>query len=141
MGLISDILKDIPLSANLQEKLRTLEAKFAALETENAILKDDLRKAQAENQRLKAEIDRATPKSNLDETTRRILTVLAQQSEAIDTDTLTHTLQLHPTKLEYYLHKLEEDEYVYGVHYYTGYPSEYGLSQKGREFVIENNLL
>ena len=141
MGLISDILKDIPLSANLQEKLRTLEAKFAALETENAILKDDLRKAQVENKRLKAEIDRATPKPDLDESMRRILAVLAQQSEAVDTDTLVRALQLHPTKLEYYLHKLEEDEYIYGNHYYTGYPSEYGLNQKGREFVIENKLL
>jgi len=39
MGIIMDILKDIPLSAVLRERLADQEFKTAALETENADLK------------------------------------------------------------------------------------------------------
>jgi predicted nuclease with TOPRIM domain len=46
MGLITDLLKDIPLSAVLREKMASAEQKYAALDTENAILKDDKRDLQ-----------------------------------------------------------------------------------------------
>ena len=58
MSLLGDFLKDIPLSANLQEKVRTPEARYAAHKTENVILKDDLRKANIEIKNLKDELDR-----------------------------------------------------------------------------------
>lgn len=56
MGFLTDILKEVPLSAVLKEKVATLEDKYASLETELAIKKDDLRAAQSENQKLQAEI-------------------------------------------------------------------------------------
>ena len=57
MGLVSDILKEIPLSAVLKEKIVAIEAENASLQTEVAILKDDLREAKAENKRLTDEIN------------------------------------------------------------------------------------
>ena len=45
MGLLTDILKEIPQAAVLREKIASIEAKYAAADTENAILKDDLRQA------------------------------------------------------------------------------------------------
>ena len=42
MGLLTDILKEIPQAAVLKEKIADIEAKYAASDTENAILKDDL---------------------------------------------------------------------------------------------------
>ena len=60
MGIITDILKEIPLSAVLRERLTDAEAKMATLEKENATLKTenqnlrvDLKKAQDEVERLK----------------------------------------------------------------------------------------
>ena len=43
MGLLTEILKDVPLSAVLREKVLTLERENESLKDENASLKDDLR--------------------------------------------------------------------------------------------------
>jgi hypothetical protein len=48
MGILYDVLKGLPLNAVLREKINEIEAKYAALETENAILKDDMRKLREE---------------------------------------------------------------------------------------------
>ncbi|MGD0650025.1 MAG: hypothetical protein ABSA97_02620 [Verrucomicrobiia bacterium] len=60
MGVITDILKEVPLSAVLKERLTDAESKMAILEKENAHLKAenqnlrvDLQKAHAEIERLK----------------------------------------------------------------------------------------
>lgn len=140
MGLL-DILKDIPLSANLQEKLRTLEAKYAALETENAILKDDLREAQRENQRLKDKIDHAAQTSNLDDTKIAILKTLAQHDGSLYIYDLESFLQLQLTHLEYHLHELKEQGYVEKRRPVITRPDVYCLRQKGRQFVVENKLI
>ena len=57
MGLLTDIAKEIPISAVLREKVETLEVENASLKTEVATLKDDLREAKAKNKRLQGEID------------------------------------------------------------------------------------
>ena len=60
MSVIAEILKEIPLSAVLKERLTEAETKMAALEkehttlkAENAALRADLEKAQEEIGRLK----------------------------------------------------------------------------------------
>lgn len=50
MGVILDLLKEVPLSAVLQERLREQESKMAALQAENAALK-------TENAALKAQVE------------------------------------------------------------------------------------
>ena len=59
MGWLADLLKDIPLSAMLREKLMeaekkmaSLEGKIASLEGENAELQDRLRQQQEKTQHL-----------------------------------------------------------------------------------------
>ena len=73
MGLLSDILKEIPQAAVLKEKKGDIEAKYAASDTENAILKDDLRKAKAEIARLEKQIEELTYKDELDDVEREII--------------------------------------------------------------------
>ena len=53
MGLLTDIAKEIPISAVLKEKIEALEAENGALKTEVAILKDDLREAQLQQNPLR----------------------------------------------------------------------------------------
>jgi hypothetical protein len=56
MGILYDMLKGLPLNAVLREKINDVEAKYAALDIENAILKDDIRKLRKErvaNRRLR----------------------------------------------------------------------------------------
>ncbi len=141
MGLLGDVLQEIPTNAVLREKVSVVEAKYAAIETENAILKDDLRKAQAEIQQLKDEVSRLTPTFDPDETELNILTFLARRDKAISKHELADALQLHSTKIDYYLHKLKEQDYLHASYFSKGRHPEYGLSQKGREFVIKKGLL
>lgn len=65
MGLLTDILKEIPQAAVLKEKIATIEDKYAATETANAILKDDLREAKAQIKQLQDQTEKLTPKANL----------------------------------------------------------------------------
>ena len=58
MGIITDILKDIPLSAVLRERLVDQEKKMSVLETENAILKAENAILKAENKDLKARLQK-----------------------------------------------------------------------------------
>jgi hypothetical protein len=142
MGFLTDLLKDIPLSANLQEKLRTLEAKYAAVETENAILKDDKRKLEAENKRLKQEIESLTHTDDITEIERKILALFGDPNGDHTAEGIVEELRLHPTKVDYYLEALVNKRYIRqaGV-YAVSEPIPYYIEQKGREYLIENNLI
>jgi hypothetical protein len=52
MGIITDILKEIPLSAVLKEKILALEDKMSVLESENLVLKTENQKLKIENLKL-----------------------------------------------------------------------------------------
>jgi hypothetical protein len=72
-GTTNRILKDIPLSANLREKIRTFEAENRPEKTENTILEDDLREAPSRLQELEAKLGAATQKPDVDEILRYLL--------------------------------------------------------------------
>ncbi|MGI9066612.1 MAG: hypothetical protein ACR2HX_09440 [Pyrinomonadaceae bacterium] len=57
MGLLTDILKGLPENAVLRDKVAEAEKRYGTLETENAILKDDLRDAKAEITKLKKQVE------------------------------------------------------------------------------------
>lgn len=63
MSILTDILKEIPLSAVLREKVSTIETENAALKTENAILKDDLRQAKSQITQLNKRVEELTKPS------------------------------------------------------------------------------
>jgi len=52
MGLVDDILQGLPVNSILREKVSQLNADKAAVEEQNAILKDDNRELKAEIVRL-----------------------------------------------------------------------------------------
>jgi hypothetical protein len=56
MGIITDILKDVPLSAVLREKLLTADKENESLKSENAIQEQTLTQKEQEIQRLKQQI-------------------------------------------------------------------------------------
>jgi len=59
MGVITDILKEIPLSAVLKERLAEAELKMATLEKDNAILKDENAALKQKNTALNADLQQA----------------------------------------------------------------------------------
>ncbi len=63
MGIITDILKDIPLSAVLRERITDLESKMTTMQQENTSLKDENHKLKTENIELKQQIEKLSHKS------------------------------------------------------------------------------
>jgi len=141
MGALFDLLKDIPHIAVLKEKITAFEDENAALKTENAILKDDLREAKAENKRLKEEIDSLTHKDDLDEISIKILVMLAEQKDHSYAQTLAHYLQLSMARVEFYLGELLKGRYISTARPRLTRPATHNLTQKGREFLIKNDLI
>jgi hypothetical protein len=60
MGLVTDIIKGLPISAVLQDKLQELEKRFEQLEAEN-------RELRAENGALRAQLRAATVTSDFED--------------------------------------------------------------------------
>ncbi len=55
-------------------------------------------------------------------------------------DRLAAHFKMNPTKMQYLLRRLEESEYLYkGL--FIGAPAEYQLADRGRAYLVENNLL
>ena len=57
MGFITDILKEVPLSAVLREKLVTADAQIDTLKTENADLRELVKQKDGEIDRLKKQVE------------------------------------------------------------------------------------
>jgi len=133
MGIITDILKELPLNAVLRDKLQELERKYGALEVENAKLKE-------ENQELKTKLKELTITGKLSEPEVKILLLLSSSNRELTAEMIASELGLNLTKTKYYLERMYK-KYVYSHDYSSGRPSEYYLIQKGREYLIENNLI
>ncbi|MGA2323349.1 MAG: hypothetical protein ABSG22_05830 [Sedimentisphaerales bacterium] len=58
MSVITDILKEIPLSAVLKERLTQLETEMAVLKSENEVLKSKNKVLEAENIELKTKLQK-----------------------------------------------------------------------------------
>lgn len=141
MGWITDILKEIPLSAVLKEKLEMREAEYDKLKAERDDLRLQLEKAQAEIQCLKKDAERLKPGGDLDEAEVKILLLLASARHEIIAGDIAQATGISPTKTQYYVTKLEEAGFVDGIHFYSGQASEYLIAHKGREYLISRNLV
>jgi predicted ArsR family transcriptional regulator len=77
---------------------------------------------------------------SLDPTEVAILKFLAVKSTATG-GLIAENLKTSSVRVDYYLTKLEQAYFIVGSHFYTGRPSHYQLGQKGREFLVVNNLI
>ena len=140
MGFITDLLKDIPVSAVLREKLQDLEKKYEELEVENTQLKDENQKLEDENQKLNTQIKKLTSSGELCEIEVNILKLLSSHGPELTAEMIASILGLNHTKTEYYLEKMNR-QYVFSHDYYTERQSEYFLSQEGREYLVKHDLV
>lgn len=114
-SIIMDLLKDIPLSAVLKEKILGLDAKLLESETEITLLKGDLRKAnvqieqlQDENKRLTYQINSANQQTPiLDEVAHKILTICAKQDAdgGIYRDDIAREMEADPMTIKYHVER------------------------------------
>ena len=140
MGLLTDILREIPLSAVLKEKVAAIEAEKARLETDNAILKDDLREAKTKIAQLEKRLQPKGHPADVDETDALLLKEIAL---AGDTDCsaqyLAGKVGLSATVIELRLQRLCDTEYL--TAWSLGGPDCYSLLPKSRAYLVGNNLI
>jgi len=144
MGLFDDILKGLPVNPLLREKIAELEAKYAATETENAILKDDLREAKAENQKLKKQVEELSHKNlnEIDEIELKLLQLLSQLGDRSYTAIICQEMSPLPAeRVKYHLKNLEDAGYAGGgiIHRTAGLLHR--LTQSGRKLLIDKGAL
>ena len=142
MGWITDLLKEIPQAAILKEKITAIEAKYEATETENAILKDDLREAKAHIQKLEKQIKELTHIEEMSELELKMLQRLANldHGHAISSVLLNFFPDLTLARIEYHLNRLDQLDCIRGdVTDHLG--THYGVTQKGQKILLENGLL
>jgi hypothetical protein len=142
MGFLTDLFKEIPISAVLREKLIGEEAKRAELEDENARLKDDLRHAKEQIKTLEGRIAALTNGNELPPVEIEILKLLADHRE-LKKQTLCRKFQLHPQSLRYHFERLSLEGYITHVEVSvsTGINDVYSLKHKGREYLTRKNLI
>ncbi len=137
---VMELLKDIPLSAVLKEKLATWEAKASELETERDILQSKLRNAESHIYQLKQEIEHlqrrlaeatAEPE-RLHEKAETILKAFAEHSESRLTKRHIST-ELLKVELDYYWDDLKKHKFIEAPQ-----PPYHSLTQKGRKYVMDH---
>jgi len=149
MGILSDLLKEIPLSGVLKERVALLEQKYGSMETELALKEGDLRRVQSENQKLQAEvvklkeeINRLTHEETPDEAEVKILTYLAKSGGSAQTGDITRSVELHAIVVKKSIGTLREQglitpTYLRRTQMITGYK----LTQTGLEYAIDHGLI
>ncbi len=143
MGLLTDIIKEIPHTAVLQEKITAVEAKYAATETENSILKDDLREAKAEIAKLKKQVEELSHKEDLDETELNLLLCIGKVDfgHAVAGVLQSNFFQdLSLERVKYHLTRLEELGYA-RMTVIGRLGGQYRVTQNGRKLLLDKNLL
>jgi len=142
VSLFDEILKGLPVNPLLREKVAELEAKYAATETENAILRDDLRDAKAENQKLKKQIEELSHKDDINDFEIGVLKTIADIG--VDNFASDYATQWFPgtsaAKLEYHLQRLDDAGYCTVV-YGDNSGSHYAPTQKGLELLVQKDLI
>ena len=121
---------------------QSLSQKILTLEAENSSLK-------AENMKINKEINDVNKnKSNLPKDQEKMLVFISQHSEDLQEEFIVNQTGLNFQKALFYLNDLTNIGYVYanrrmGVGDIFGGipPTTYRITQKGRKYLIDNNIL
>ncbi|HDY66198.1 MAG TPA: hypothetical protein ENH85_00250 [Candidatus Scalindua sp.] len=148
MGLIVDLLKDIPLSAVIKEKLIEAEKKLSVFEKQNKYLQANLDQATKEIESLKKlnqELQRAANQEieKHDEVTEQILRQFFKTGKELSPGYFASSLSLEISVIEYHFDILIKNGYINHASsnrsFITGQSSTtYLISPQGREYIMKN---
>lgn len=143
MGWITDLVKEYPALAVAKERLALAQEKYDAISKENEQLRAKVKDLEKENEQLKTRLDEIVPRGEgeLSEIEINILKLFAAAGHDLTTDAVASRLGQSQTKTEYYLSKLCDDEYLGFPLVMGGGETEYYLQQKGREYLVKNDLI
>ena len=124
MGLLQDLLKEVPLSAVLQERIKLAEDRYAAASKEIENLKQRIGALEKENAELRAKIPQDVEVSLSADTSRVIIHLFrAREIEDRDVGAMSYALGMEKGLLKYHLDRLQEAELadVTGGNYLHGH--------------------
>jgi hypothetical protein len=137
VGWLTELLKDIPLSALLREKLSVAESKVAALENENTDLQVRLRQQEEKTQHLEKLLKGRS--DVLDDSQQKILGLLANGHEFLS-EQIVRQLGLGQQLVEFHLLELKESDLI-ARRAATGMPPRWVIAQEGRRYLNTRGLL
>ena len=141
MGSIQDLLQEVPLAAVLRERVALAEQKYEAAIRQVEELKQRVAALERENAELRARIPHRK-ETTLGEDTARVLVQIFKARELEDraVDTMARALGMEEGVLRYHLDRLNEA----GLAHMTSGDHEHvywALEPKGRQYVVEHNLI
>ena len=139
MGWLQDWLKEVPLSAVMQQRVTLAEERFAKVEAEAEELRRKVAELEKENRKLKDAIPKQRPLSNEQ---NRILVLMFEKNSGKCSDSyLRNELDIIPNMLRYHIETLQELLLVRRADEYFDSHDVWELTAKGRRYVVENGLL
>lgn len=142
MGWLQDILKEVPLSAVAQERVKLAEQRYAAANEQVEILKQRVSLLEKENAELRAQIPPTNQTAFGADTTRVLVHLFkADNIDARDIRAMADTLGMALSVLKYHLDQLEQADCaeMTGGNYVTG-ATYWALTPAGRRKVVEDGL-
>jgi sugar diacid utilization regulator len=142
MGWLEDIVKEVPLSAVLKERLAFEQQKHEAAIQQVEDLKKKVAALERENGELRAQIPQEGDAS-LDEDTTRVLVHIFKARVIDDRDVrqMARALKMDGEILKYHLDRLDEA----GLTLMSGANMDgslyWGLTPRGRQYVVERKLI
>jgi DNA-binding transcriptional ArsR family regulator len=141
MGWIEDLLKEVPLSAVLKERVELADQKYEAAMRENEALKRRLTNLEKENAELRARLPHG---QEIGDDTVRVLVHLFKTHEMDDQDVgaMARALTMERGVLQYHLDRLDEAKLAEctGGNYVDGHVY-WALTPEGRRYAVERKLI
>jgi DNA-binding transcriptional ArsR family regulator len=143
MGWLQELLKEVPLSSVLKERVALAEEKFERASKEIESCKQRIAALERENEMLHAQIPSEVPIALGSDTARVLVSLFrAANMEERDVGAIARKLAMERGVLQYHLDRLQEAGLadVTGSNYLDGHVY-WGLTTEGRRYVVEHKLI
>lgn len=134
MGLIADLLKEIPSAARYKAELESMEKKVVALESENKALREEIQQRDDVIQKERSHGQR------LEEIREQMLALIAKQ-EGITETAIAAELNINSQLARFHLQELSKSGFAGATLSMGGGPGQWGLMQEGRRYLASHGLL
>lgn len=134
MGLIADLLKEIPSAARYKAELESMEKKVVALESENKALREEIQRRDDVIQKERSHGQR------LEEIREQMLALIAKQ-EGITETAIAAELNINSQLARFHLQELSKAGFAGATLNMDGGPGRWGLMQEGRGYLASHGLL
>jgi len=140
MGLVTDIIKGLPLTAVMDEKIKKLEKDVSKIENERDTLRERCSALEKENGDLRSQIQSIlSPRQRRSSIEENVLSYLWNKDAQYAVN-VGRVLQMVEDMAAFHLEELEKAELVH-CHISMINPPTYTLTQEGKRYLIDKGLV